>query len=210
VHLTVKKKGFTTKGYSVVRGLLTSEDMNALSMAATAQLPDPALKEQYHQHGDEYRYEYLLDPPPDVAALVHSTIAKVCPALEPSQSFAIVSEPGSSDQPWHTDSIPGEGSGLSNAEWRSTLHYIGVLTPLSHTGEGCGRTEVKIASHTKGDCPVLVTSALSLAPGDALVLDGRTLHRGMANISENIYRTMCFFTYKAPRFEDGNHHAYLS
>lgn len=208
--VSIKKKLFLAKGYSVVRGLLSADQVAALGTAAKAQKPDPTLKAQYHQHGDAHRYEYLLDPPIEVAARVREVVEAVCASLEPAQAFAIVSEPGSADQPWHTDSIPGEGSGLTDAEWRRMLHYIGVLTPLTHTGEGCGRTEVKVASHNNGDAATLASAALTLAPGDALVLDGRTLHRGMANTSSDIERTICFLTYKMPRFEDGNHHAYLN
>ena len=89
------------------------------------------------------------------------------------------------------------------------MHYIGVLVPIVATGDGCGHTEVKVASHTRGDGPHVTAAALSLAPGDGIVLDGRTLHRGMANRSISVRRTMCFFTYKLPQFADGNHEAYL-
>ena len=174
----------------------------------TSQRPDVALKSQYHQHGDEHRYEYLLDAP-SVRSRIDAVVRQVSSELVPSQSFAIVSEPGSQDQPWHTDSIPGAGSGLSDAEWRSSLHYIGVLTPIVATGDGCGQTEVKVASHARGDGPHVTSAALSLSPGDGLVLDGRTLHRGMANRTADVHRTMCFFTYKLPRFADGNHEAYM-
>jgi hypothetical protein len=66
----------------------------------------------------------------------------------------------------------------------STLHYIGVLTPLTDTGHVCGRTEVKLGSHNAigaDQSATLQDKKLSLRVGDALVLDGRTLHRGLAS-----------------------------
>ena len=104
---------------------------------------------------------------------------------------------------------PGAGSGLGDAEWRGSLHYVGVLCPTVATA-GCGKTEVKVASHRVGDQPAAAVATLGLEPGDALVLDGRALHRGLSNpAGSGVVRTLAFFTFKEPRFEDCNHHAYL-
>jgi hypothetical protein len=95
----VKRKLFLAKGFTVCRGLLSPEDVAALSACVAAQAPDEALKAQYHQHGDEHRYEYLLEAAP-VRGRIDTLVRQLSTDLVPSQSFAIVSEPGAKDQPW--------------------------------------------------------------------------------------------------------------
>eukprot|EP00041_Stephanoeca_diplocostata_P015360 m.292752 g.292752 ORF g.292752 m.292752 type:complete len:311 (-) comp20009_c0_seq2:2018-2950(-) len=206
---TIKRQAFRAKGYCVVRNYFSPEQVLAMKKASEDQLPIQSLRDQYNQPGDEKRYEYLFEPPTCCRTAVQSGVKTITSMLEPAQAFCIISEPGSHDQPWHTDSIPGKGSGLSDSQWWSTLHYIGVLTPLVATDSHNGSTDVRVASHSRssprGRCKDIT---LSMQPGDALFLDGRTMHRGRANVSKDTVRTMVFYTFKAKGFEDGNAHAY--
>jgi hypothetical protein len=52
---------------------------------------------------------------------------------------------------------------------------------------------------------------LSMQPGDVLLLDGRTIHRGLANNTPHgtPARLMCFCTFQQPGLTDGNQAAYV-
>ena len=134
--------------------------------------------------------------------------AALCPQLRPAESFCIVSEAGSQDQPEHTDSIPNDDT-QTLEEWQSALTYIGMLTPLQDVDAAYGQTALLPGSHT--DPTTTEELRLSLRRGDVLVLDGRTVHRGLANSSTDPSRPprkMCFFTYTLPGIVDGNAAAY--
>jgi hypothetical protein len=228
-------------GYAVARGLLTSDDLERLRRIADACSPDQSLRAQYNQSGDPKRYEYQLTA---AAAATTTTTPRdgddgddddggggtrlsrlasaLCPDLAPSDSFCIVSEPGSADQPPHTDSIPPREDEISAEEWRFERTYLGVLAPLSATTDATGKTAVVPRSH-RVDAAAAADEEIrvALAAGDALLLDGRTTHRGLANTSNRSekvgttgmrdrVRRMCFFTFKRPGITDGNAAAYLS
>lgn len=50
-----------------------------------------------------------------------------------------------------------------------------------------------------------------MQPGDVLLLDGRTIHRGLANNTPQgtPSRLMCFCTFQRPGLTDGNEAAYV-
>ena len=226
-------------GYAVARGLLTSDDLKRLRRIADACAPDQSLRAQYNQSGDPKRYEYQLtttttttprdggddddDDGGGGTRRLSRLASALCPDLAPSDSFCIVSEPGSADQPPHTDSIPPREDEISAEEWRRELTYLGVLAPLSATTDATGKTAVTPWSHRVDDAAAAADEEIrvALAAGDALLLDGRTTHRGLANTSNRSekdgtagmrdrVRRMCFFTFKRPGITDGNAAAYLS
>ena len=141
-------------GYAVARGLLTSDDLKRLRRIADACAPDQSLRAQYNQSGDPKRYEYQLtttttttprdggddddDDGGGGTRRLSRLASALCPDLAPSDSFCIVSEPGSADQPPHTDSIPPREDEISAEEWRRELTYLGVLAPLSATTDATG------------------------------------------------------------------------
>ena len=183
----------------MARGVLHSSEVAQLKSAAAECAPDQSLRAQYNQATDPHRYEYMLRPFVDDAtgkekggaaagpvfpASVTALAAALCPELVPDESFCIVSEPGSADQPEHTDSVPNQAE-LSAAEWQRTRTYLGVLTPLTRTGAACGQTAVMPRSHLGLPPPLChdPEERVSMRPGDLLLLDGRTVHRGLANTS---------------------------
>jgi hypothetical protein len=165
--------------------------------------------------------------------VLSAVVSELCAELKPAEAFCIVSEPGSRAQVPHTDSIPMEGQ--SDESWQSTLHYIGLLVPLQDTNEQCGQTAVIPTSHLN---PYATTEVkVSMKLGDVLVMDGRTTHRGLANLerpneADNKVtngdasgstctstsddakshapspRKICFFTFTLPDITDGNALAY--
>jgi len=69
--------------------------------------------------------------------------------------------------------------------------YLTVLCPLSDITEDLGPTELHLGSHKRTlkdakTCPL--ATACPLKAGDALVFDGRCLHRGLANTSTDLRR----------------------
>eukprot|EP00747_Dinoflagellata_sp_TGD_P168986 gnl/TRDRNA2_/TRDRNA2_196734_c0_seq1.p1 gnl/TRDRNA2_/TRDRNA2_196734_c0~~gnl/TRDRNA2_/TRDRNA2_196734_c0_seq1.p1 ORF type:complete len:302 (+),score=73.91 gnl/TRDRNA2_/TRDRNA2_196734_c0_seq1:57-962(+) len=130
--------------------------------------------------------------------------------LHRADSFCIVSEPGSLDQTEHTDSVP-DPEAMNDEEWQNSLHYIGIMTPLVSSTEACGKTGIVPGSHVDGALRIDSGKELQVRmdKGDLLMLDGRTVHRGLANpASSGIIRKIGFFTFIAPSLRDGNSLAY--
>eukprot|EP01134_Creolimax_fragrantissima_P004295 CFRG4295T1 len=235
------RKHFATKGYAVAKQFLTTDQIEHLSRASARCAPNLDLKSQFHERDDPHRYEYMLFEcgfettfKPLVDHLVQASLPKleklfgpsvkltVESGLCPGDAFCIVSEQGSKDQVWHTDSVPIPGH-FDVAKWCSTLHYVGFLVPLVNTTEKVGRTEILPGSHLGAE-HTKPARALSMSVGDVLVLDGRTHHRGLGNTSgplvregggcdndcvENVkQRQICFFTFKLPSLVDANAAAY--
>lgn len=248
---------FQAQGYVVLRSFLSEDNLAVLERRCRLFAPDPALKRQYAQEDDIKRFEYSLSqaPPVDVLAkrraseldagvdgdaqadettgpfqlrTLTSAVEALCSCLVPAEAFCIVSEPGSRAQVQHTDSIPMEGE--SDESWQASLHYVGLLVPLQDTDERCGQTAVMPGSHLD---PLAAQNGaevrLSMRVGDVLVLDGRTTHRGLANVSDKEAqdsqpggetkaalagscapppRRICFFTFTLPDTTDGNALAY--
>jgi hypothetical protein len=71
--------------------------------------------------------------------------------------------------------------------------YFTVLMPLNDITQELGPTEIHLGSHRCGmkdalACPT--ASACPLKAGDALVFDGRCLHRGLANATSDLRRVL--------------------
>jgi hypothetical protein len=227
------RRSLNDLGYAIARKLLRPDDLDRLRRTADACAPDQSLRAQYNQSGDPKRYEYQLtttttttprddDDDGGGGRRLARLASALCPDLVRAESFCIVSEPGSADQPPHTDSIPCEDD-ISAEDWRRERTYLGVLAPLAATTDATGKTAVTPRSH-RVDAAADPEIRVALAAGDALLLDGRTTHRGLANTSneededeederrtrDRRVRRMCFFTFKRPGITDGNAAAYLS
>lgn len=223
---------FMTQGYVVLSQYLTQEDLLRIDNRVESQAPNQDLREQYNQSTDSKRYEYSLTriKPTEVLGkrkvpdsestddidsngvfeidAMTSIAQNLCSLLKPAECFCIVSEYSSQDQPEHTDSIPNEDI-QTPEEWQQTFAYVGLLTPMRDTNPEYGQTALIPRSHV--DPTAMEEICLSLRRGDVLVLDGRTVHRGLANTCANPElppRMMCFFTYTLPGVVDGNAVAY--
>ena len=120
----------------------------------------------------------------------------------------VVSFPGSDDQPWHADGVklfPGHGGELP-------AHALNCFVPLVDVTRAAGPTEFAPGSHRpkaeraldadlrRGGAPRDVY-APELAPGDLLVYDQRTVHRGVANVSLNS-RPILYLLFCRPWFRE--------
>ncbi|KAH8072605.1 phytanoyl-CoA dioxygenase [Aureococcus anophagefferens] len=98
----------------------------------------------------------------------------------------VASFPGSDDQPWHADGVklfPGHGGELP-------AHALNWFVPLAALG----------AELARGGAPRDVF-APELAPGDLLVYDQRTVHRGVANVSQHS-RPILYLLFCRPWFRE--------
>eukprot|EP00389_Voromonas_pontica_P015770 GDKH01024619.1.p1 GENE.GDKH01024619.1~~GDKH01024619.1.p1 ORF type:complete len:287 (-),score=7.24 GDKH01024619.1:106-966(-) len=213
---------FRQHGFTVLRSFLDDSAVQGLCTAAESYRPEESLRHQYCQKDDPKRFEYMLEDSEyrsgtdgerlagqQINSRLLGAVHQFEQSLEPASSFCIVSEPGSRHQENHTDSVPSDELPLET--WRNTVHYIGCLTPLVNTTPECGLTAVFPGSHSNHSGLVISKPEVRVAleRGDVLVLDGRTIHRGLGNDStSDVVRQMCFFTFKPHHLTDGNAAAY--
>lgn len=113
--------------------------------------------------GDGSKAVASSGPPSKPGPAIEKVVRTLSAEMARSESFCIVSEPGSQHQPFHTDSIPVEGE-MDEEEWQATLHYVGALTPLVNTDPVCGQTGVVAGSHTR---PILASEDIFMKPNGA-------------------------------------------
>lgn len=103
----------------------------------------------------------------------------------------LMNEPGSSSQNWHRD---GPDAG-----------YIDCFVPLIDLNESIGPTAILPCTHaSSSSVDELVDKSdgrrIPVVPmlkkGDILLFDYRTIHRGLANVSESTTRTLAYVVFK--------------
>ena len=119
----------------------------------------------------------------------------------------LINRPGSTAQKWHKDG-PDQG-------------FIDAFVPLIDVSSELGPTEVQIGTHTTdqkdmqredeesidfherwGDTPYSVSPILK--KGEILLLDYRTVHRGLGNSSPSTTRPLAYAVYKHEKASDGD------
>jgi ectoine hydroxylase-related dioxygenase (phytanoyl-CoA dioxygenase family) len=113
--------------------------------------------------------------------LRNEKIMSVIDAVFPFNGFmsyagSLPSSPGSDAGEWHRDCSLFNDEVL---EGELPIYYITVLIPLTDIRADGGPTEIMLGSHEgtmKGGSITLLAEA-----GSAIILDGRCLHRGLAN-----------------------------
>lgn len=132
--------------------------------------------------------------------------------LSPSIDFryywgAIPSLGGSGPTPMHRDVYPFfntiNGNDLTHTDIGLPPYYFTVLIPLVQITPENGPTQFIKGSHTKlivDEERELLYSPL-LAPGDIVLFDGRTLHRGSANQTKE-ERIVAYITFVANWYHD--------
>jgi len=172
-------------------------------------------KEIVQRHTARYEMPYRMD---ELASLVKDNIG------EGSSLFALVSDilgtdckiinkslvvsmPGSMAQSWHQD-----GPHMSSEEHLS-CHCLNVFLPLVTMTPSLGPTEFRPNSHylTRDLKKMFLAAAVGkrlkspeapiLSKGSAVLFDYRVLHRGLANISDEV-RPILVLTYAKPWFQD--------
>jgi hypothetical protein len=118
---------------------------------------------------------------------------------------AVVSHPNAPQQRAHRDYPhlffePGVGT-------RLPVHAVNVVVPLIDVEIETGPTGVWLGSHRLGGIAVQAESLTisALRRGDCMLLDYRTLHTGLPNLSEQA-RPMLYMVYARPWFFDQHNH----
>ena len=113
----------------------------------------------------------------------------------------LINRPGSTAQKWHKDG-PDQG-------------FIDAFVPLIDVSAELGPTEVEIGTHEENDVgesgdevtSIWENQSSSVAPelrkGEILLLDYRTLHRGLGNASPSTTRPLAYSVYKHEKASDG-------
>lgn len=156
----------------------------------------------------DYRCGFTADIFEDVARPIHQLIKNMSPTIDfRSYWGAIPSLSHSGPTDLHRDVYPllntMEGNHLDNLDINLPPYYFTVLIPLVQITKENGPTEFIEGSHRK---PIVDESketiyAPLLSPGDFVIFEGRTLHRGSANNSDH-ERLVAYITYIANWYHD--------
>jgi len=120
-----------------------------------------------------------------------------------SSFSAVVSHPGATKQHAHRDH-PHLYSGLGPT---LPVYAITVAVPLIDVDLTTGPTGVWLGSHKWAEDPkeLHAPTVCPVQRGDCMLVDYRTMHAGLANMSERV-RPILYLTYERPWFFDyGNH-----
>lgn len=111
---------------------------------------------------------------------------------------AVTSRGKSANGFWHRDTYQLFDSS-PEIDPKLPPYYYTVLVPLDAITEDVGPTQLYVGSHKMThdeakEAPL--ACATPMQPGDALVFDGRCLHRGLANNSDKLRRMLYFVWHK--------------
>jgi hypothetical protein len=160
-------------------------------------------------HRSKLRYDMQLrdgapvaDPPPWQSVLERVLGEDVVPLF----AGAVLSAPGSADQPLHMDGGHLFQSTHGYEQTQNPPHCVNVFVPLVDITQENGPTEFWPGSHVLSrarDAYNGQTPSVKLAGqiGDIIIFDYRVVHRGLANRgTEN--RPLLYLTYARPWFRD--------
>lgn len=144
----------------------------------------------------------------EVAASVNKLIRDLSPTIHFRYYWgAIPAVGGSGPTNMHRDVYPilnsSKNSDLSDYDIHLPPYYFTVLIPLVNITKENGPTQFIIGSHTKAVVNEALekTHAPLLSPGDLLIFDGRTLHQGLPNQTQD-ERLIAYITYVANWYHD--------
>ena len=156
----------------------------------------------------DYRCGFTANIFKQVAVPITNLIKTLSPTIDfRSYWGAIPSLPGSGPTDLHRDTYPVqntcEGNDLDQIDIQIPPFYFTVLIPLVEITRENGPTEFVKGSHrlTLIDESRITTYSPLLSPGDFVVFDGRTLHRGASNHSQE-ERLVAYITYVANWYHD--------
>lgn len=156
----------------------------------------------------DYRCGFIADIFHHVAEPIIHVIKKLSPTIDFRHYWgAIPSLGGSGPTNMHRDVYPilntTEGVNLDLLDIHLPPYYFTVLIPLVEITKENGPTEFIKGSHR---IPIVDDTAAEiyaplLSPGDVVIFDGRTLHRGSAN-KTNEERLTAYITFVANWYHD--------
>jgi ectoine hydroxylase-related dioxygenase (phytanoyl-CoA dioxygenase family) len=213
---------FSDDGVLVLKNFIAAEHLRAMEkeiasiraivMQKISDMPRPLRDYSDIAERDLNRLDYRCGFTADIFAEVAKPIAEIIQTLSPDIAFrqywgAIPALAGSKETYLHRDIFPilKTTEGVNMGEYDAMLppYYFTVLMPLVQITKENGSTQVVKGSHRKlilkeSDAEIY---APLLSPGDMLIFDGRVLHRGSANVS-NEERLVAYLTYVADWYHD--------
>lgn len=158
------------------------------------------------------RLDYRCGFSADIFKQVETPIVEIVRSLSPTVDFrrywgAIPSLGGSGPTSMHRDVYPmlnsSEGVNLDRVDLGLPPYYFTALIPLVEITSENGPTQFIRGSHRVGvvDESHAEIYAPLLVPGDVVIFEGRTLHRGSANRSES-ERLIAYITFVAIWYHD--------
>jgi len=158
------------------------------------------------------RLDYRCGFTADIFVNVGKPIIELVASLSPLVTFthywgAIPSLPGSGPTDMHRDIYPIynnlEGNNIADIDIQLPPYYFTVLMPLVEITEENGPTEFIKGSHKHKviDNKTAEITAPLISPGDMVIFDGRTMHRGRANHASE-ERLIAYITFTANWYHD--------
>lgn len=210
------------EGVWVISNLFNAETINALTseinrirekvMAKIHQMERPLKTYSDIAERELGRFDYRCGFTADIFKETAKPIIQIVNKISPDISFnhywgAIPSLGGSGPTDMHRDVYPisnkTEGVNLSELDLQLPPYYFTVLIPLVEITRENGPTEFIKCSHL---IPIVDESQADiysplLSPGDIVIFDGRTLHRGTANQTAH-EKLLAYITFTANWYHD--------
>jgi ectoine hydroxylase-related dioxygenase (phytanoyl-CoA dioxygenase family) len=156
----------------------------------------------------DYRCGFTADIFNEVAQPIIKIIRDLSPNVDFKHYWGVVTSLGKSEPTnMHRDVYPilntMKGMDLDTIDINLPPYYFTVLIPLVKLTQENGPTEFIKGSHLhpNADENSNSTYAPLLQPGDFVVFDGRTMHRGLAN-QTNTERLIAYITFRANWYHD--------
>jgi ectoine hydroxylase-related dioxygenase (phytanoyl-CoA dioxygenase family) len=213
---------FNQDGIFVFRNLINADDIAALKVEVNkihelvlqkiVNLPRPLSKHTDFAERKLGRLDYRCGFTADIFAEVAKPVTKLVQTISPTIDFkhywgAIPTEAGAAAIDMHRDVYPLQntttGVNLGELDLLLPPYYFTVLIPLMEITQENGPTQFVKNSRRQMCVTVDEAEIYSplLSPGDVVIFDGRTLHKGSPNNSKE-QRMIAYITYVAEWYHD--------
>jgi ectoine hydroxylase-related dioxygenase (phytanoyl-CoA dioxygenase family) len=215
-------QSFNQDGLFVFRNLISADNIkeiyievkkiHELVLQRIAPLPRPLTKHTDFAERKLGRLDYRCGFKADIFAEVAKPITRLIQTISPTIDFkhywgAIPTEAGAGPIDMHRDVYPLQntttGVNLGELDLLLPPYYFTVLIPLVEITNENGPTQF-IKGSRRTMCVAVDEAEIYsplLSPGDVVIFDGRTMHKGSAN-NTNEQRMIAYITYVAEWYHD--------
>lgn len=181
-------------GYLVVRGAMPAGQLELLSAELDGRFERTPFCEGLFNGYRTKRFHGLLKRSrgaaalalhPQILAAAEGILSPFCDKLQLNLTQAVEIHPGELAQ------IPHRDQGMWGGEKGRIEYMLNVMWPLSSYTAANGSTRIWPGSHlrqSETDLPAELAIAPEMAPGDALLFLGSTLHGAGANLTRSVRR----------------------
>jgi len=208
--VVVLRKLFAENKLSLLIKEISNIRENVMTKLNTMQRPIETYSDISERHNGrlDYRCGFSADIFSEVAAPIIQIIKQMSPQIDFRHYWGVIpSESGAEATNFHRDVYPilntTTGVNIDSPDINLPPYYFTVLIPLVEITRENGPTEfikgskrVKIVDTKNAEIYAPLTS-----PGDVIIFDGRTTHRGVANKS-NHERLIAYITFVAVWYHD--------